>query len=806
MSCPMRSGFVDSVQGGHHLGSEAGMLYGEYLMLDKVLSAQRMLSVEGKKPVHDEHLFIVTHQAYELWFKQIIFELDSIRELFSTEHIEESRTLEILKRLNRIVMILKLLVDQVPILETMTPLDFMDFRDYLSPASGFQSLQFRLLENKLGVKSEHRVKYNQKYTEVFASDPGAIERIAATETEPSLADLVQKWLERTPGLEQDGFNFWGKFEESVERLLAEQEASAMSEEHEHVREYRLMDIGKRREVYKSIFDAQVHDALVARGERRFTHKALQGAIMITFYRDEPRFSQPHQLLMLLMDIDSLITKWRYNHVIMVQRMIGSQQLGTGGSSGYQYLRSTLSDRYKVFLDLFNLSTFLIPRQTIPPLTNEMQKALNLAWGSPAHIARNDNTRGVLGGCKRSTQGPSDRKSKKIQTQKNRNMTEVIEMLMIILIVTLCFLMIPFNTKPSAVIESRRKFDVFVRLYDKPYRGDAREYAYRFQIFRTSLSKIRQLNERAREGNETVIYGITQYADLTDREFVARQLADLLPDEGAGGGPPRAYQKYVIESHSAEMKNDIIFSRARRDLRLGGKLPPRVDWRDQGVISSVKNQGSCGACWAISVVDTIAALAAIKRNDRKLTDLCHERVVRCAANGNNGCDGGDTCRLLEWLAEESYRIGAAETCPERNMVDQVEAGNCTGAVPVSGDGLRREDSALNATLVKRFSCQGFENEEHLMLRHLATKGPIVAAVNAISWKYYLGGVIQYHCDSDYELLNHAVAIVGYDLNATVPYYIVKNSWGPRFGDHGYVKVAIGRNLCGIANRVSFIELV
>lgn len=94
----------------------------------------------------------------------------------------------------------------------------------------------------------------------------------------------------------------------------------------------------------------------------------------------------------------------------------------------------------------------------------------------------------------------------------------------------------------------------------------------------------------------------------------------------------------------------------------------------------------------------------------------------------------------------------------------------------------------------------------MLRHLATKGPIVAAVNAISWKYYLGGVIQYHCDSDYELLNHAVAIVGYDLNATVPYYIVKNSWGPRFGDHGYVKVAIGRNLCGIANRVSFIELV
>lgn len=389
MSCPIGNHNGDA-QSGERLGAEAGMLYGEYLMLDKVLNAQRMLSSESNKPVHDEHLFIVTHQAYELWFKQIIFELDSIRNLFSTEHMEESRTLEILKRLNRIVMILKLLVDQVPILETMTPLDFMDFRDFLSPASGFQSLQFRLLENKLGVKTEHRVKYNQKYWEVFASDPKAVERLADTESEPSLADLVQKWLERTPGLEVDGFNFWGKFQESVEKLLADQEASAMEEEHENVKTYRLMDIEKRREVYKSIFDASVHDALVARGDRRFTHRALQGAIMITFYRDEPRFSQPHQLLMLLMDIDSLITKWRYNHVIMVQRMIGSQQLGTGGSSGYQYLRSTLSDRYKVFIDLFNLSTFLIPRGSIPPLTDEMQKALNLAWGSPVHRARQLN--------------------------------------------------------------------------------------------------------------------------------------------------------------------------------------------------------------------------------------------------------------------------------------------------------------------------------------------------------------------------------------------------------------------------------
>ncbi|KAH8304331.1 hypothetical protein KR059_006769, partial [Drosophila kikkawai] len=356
------------------LTTEVGKIYGEYLMLDKLLDAQCMLSQEDKRPVHDEHLFIITHQAYELWFKQIIFEFDSIRDMLDAEVIDETKTLEIVKRLNRVVLILKLLVDQVPILETMTPLDFMDFRKYLAPASGFQSLQFRLIENKLGVLTDQRVRYNQKYSDVF-SDEEARNAIRSSEHEPSLLELVQRWLERTPGLEESGFNFWEKFQQSVDCFLEAQVQSAMQEPVELAKNYRLMDIEKRREVYRSIFDPAVHDALVRRGDRRFSHRALQGAIMITFYRDEPRFSQPHQLLTLLMDIDSLITKWRYNHVIMVQRMIGSQQLGTGGSSGYQYLRSTLSDRYKVFLDLFNLSTFLIPREAIPPLDESIRKKL-----------------------------------------------------------------------------------------------------------------------------------------------------------------------------------------------------------------------------------------------------------------------------------------------------------------------------------------------------------------------------------------------------------------------------------------------
>lgn len=117
-------------------------------------------------------------------------------------------------------------MDQVPILETMTPLDFMEFRNYLSTASGFQSLQFRMIENKLGIKPEHRVKYNKTLSETLGANPATLKQLELSVNEPSLSDLVQNWLERTPGLEVEGFNFWDKFQKSVEVLLSDEENEA----------------------------------------------------------------------------------------------------------------------------------------------------------------------------------------------------------------------------------------------------------------------------------------------------------------------------------------------------------------------------------------------------------------------------------------------------------------------------------------------------------------------------------------------------------------------------------------------------
>lgn len=371
--CPMAQGKKEKKKNGMPEN------YGTYLQLNKLLNCVTLSSETTGKAVHDEHLFIITHQAYELWFKQILFEVDSVRDIFMMPILDESQMLKVVNRLSRVVLILKLMVDQFLILETMTPLDFLEFRGSLATASGFQSLQFRLMENKLGIKEENRIKYNQQhYMRVF-NDEESKKQLADSVSSPSLLNVVEKWLERTPGLvdlEKSDFNFWERYKAAVYQWIENDwHRPYMQETDPKQKEILLAEYNKQKESFESVFTAEKYNVYVAKGERRINHKAFQGALMISLYRDEPRFSHPYQMLTLLMDIDSLITKWRYNHVMMVQRMIGSK-IGTGGSSGYHYLRSTISDRYKVFVDLFNLSTYLIPRQYIPPLTRSMKRTLS----------------------------------------------------------------------------------------------------------------------------------------------------------------------------------------------------------------------------------------------------------------------------------------------------------------------------------------------------------------------------------------------------------------------------------------------
>jgi len=360
--------------------------YSDYLHLDKVLNAQYPVSQKYGNLAHDEHLFIVIHQTYELWFKQIIFELDSVISLLAKPVVDDRCILVVVSRIQRINMIWKLLNDQIHILETMAPTDFIDFRGYLSTASGFQSLQFRVFENKLGLAESFRIKYNQlSYNHVF-TDTESRESLNKSEQEPTLLKLINAWLERTPGLVSFDVNEKGtrveynyllkEYEKSVHRYLKDTYVTPAEEEIDEAERKGLLDEYKKNlEAFATIFDEEKHNKLMERGERKLGHKALWGALFIWLNRDEPRFHLPYQLLYILTELDALINRWRYSHALLAQRQVGNKA-GTGGSSGYSYLRSTASDRYKIFNDIVNLSTWLIPREYIPKIDEDVRRRLN----------------------------------------------------------------------------------------------------------------------------------------------------------------------------------------------------------------------------------------------------------------------------------------------------------------------------------------------------------------------------------------------------------------------------------------------
>ncbi len=348
--------------------------YAGYLKLDQILNAQFPKSADYGKPAHDEMLFIIIHQAYELWFKQIIYELDSIILMFQEHEVDEKKLGIAVSRLDRIREIQKILIDQIRILETMTPLDFLDYRDYLVPASGFQSGQFRLLEKKLGLDIPQRIKYNNRdYHESLTDKEKSIALEA--EKQDTLFDLVNQWLERTPFLNFEGFDFLKEYKAAVTKMLNNEKQTILTNTiiPEEDKPRRIQMIEATEEYFQSIFDKKKHDALVEKGDRKLSYQATLAALFINLYRDQPILHLPYRMLAALLDIDELFTTWRYRHSLMVLRMIG-KKVGTGGSSGHDYLKNT-AEKHKIFEDLFNLSTLLIPRSDLPDLPKHIEQKL-----------------------------------------------------------------------------------------------------------------------------------------------------------------------------------------------------------------------------------------------------------------------------------------------------------------------------------------------------------------------------------------------------------------------------------------------
>ena len=256
--------------------------YSEYLQLEKILDAQNQLSVG---PEHDEMLFIIIHQAYELWFKEILHEMDYLKLLLGKTDLPRS-----LHTMKRILTILKILVAQIDILETMTPLEFLSFRDRLESASGFQSAQFRELELTLGKRTPGMLK--RAY---FGEEERT--KIERRINEPSLWDAFVQYLS-----------------------------------------------SKGYEVPQGVLKRDYTNPLEA-------SKDIQ-EILKDIYMNDPAAAQFCEMLV---DLDEGFQEWRYRHVKMVQRTIGTKK-GTGGSDGVEYLISTLNQPF--FPDLWEIRTEL----------------------------------------------------------------------------------------------------------------------------------------------------------------------------------------------------------------------------------------------------------------------------------------------------------------------------------------------------------------------------------------------------------------------------------------------------------------
>ena len=339
--------------------STTNLNYHDYLQLEKILNAQFPESDKRNIPAHDEMLFIITHQTYELWFRQLHHETDSIITIMRKPALNDnSPELQIVvHRLNRMVTIMRVLVHQIDIMESMTPMDFLDFRDMLRPASGFQSWQFKEWEAKLGLKFENRFG-KEYYTSQLR--PEHIEIIKKAEGERSLLELVNDWLERMPFFnEEDNWKnfsgdkpsglhpFWAEYRKRYQDSLAEEEKNNL-------------------QTFDEMF---IHP----NEQRSLSAAANRASLFIMLYRGYPILQTPFQLLNNLLELDEQMSNWRYRHMNMVHRMIGTR-IGTGGSSGKDYLKAA-ADKHYIFKDIAQLNSFLIERRKLPTLSREMEKRL-----------------------------------------------------------------------------------------------------------------------------------------------------------------------------------------------------------------------------------------------------------------------------------------------------------------------------------------------------------------------------------------------------------------------------------------------
>ncbi|XP_058812972.1 uncharacterized protein LOC131677270 isoform X2 [Topomyia yanbarensis] len=303
--------------------------------------------------------------------------------------------------------------------------------------------------------------------------------------------------------------------------------------------------------------------------------------------------------------------------------------------------------------------------------------------------------------------------------------------------------------------ARHLFEKFKLRHNRTYQSTL-EHEMRFRIFKNNLFQIEQLNKYELG---TAKYGITHFADMTSEEYKQR----------TGLVVPREQDRNSIRNPLAKIDEHM-------------ELPAAFDWRDLGAVTKVKNQGSCGSCWAFSVTGNIEGLHQIKT--KKLEEYSEQELLDCDAV-DNACQGGymeDAYKAIEKLggleleSEYPYLAKKQKHCHLNKTMVHVRV---TGAV----------DLPKNETAIAQF---------------LVANGPVSIGLNANAMQFYRGGISHpWRPLCSKKNLDHGVLIVGYGIkeypmfNKTLPFWIVKNSWGPKWGEQGYYRVYRGDNTCGVS---------
>ena len=347
--------------------------YWDYIRVEDLLALQGGRERDEGRLSNEEVLFITVHQVFELWFKLLLRDLRTTRDLFTRETVAEQALSGAVRRLNRMTVIFRSAVQHFEVVETLGTREYLEFRDALMPASGFQSAQLRQIEILFGLEDAERVPFGGEQGHLAAlRAPGggpspALARVEAQIADrPTLREAVERWLLRTPidGVPADRSDAAQGVERFVERFLAahgrEVDASctravALAGDETQARSLRERYAREK---------AAVAEFLSADGDPR-RRRIRAAMVFLETYRDLPLLAWPREVLAALLALEQGFLIFRQRHARMVERVIG-RRTGTGGSAGVEYLDETAL-RYRVFRDLWAVRTLLVRSSAAPAL-------------------------------------------------------------------------------------------------------------------------------------------------------------------------------------------------------------------------------------------------------------------------------------------------------------------------------------------------------------------------------------------------------------------------------------------------------